>query len=285
VGRLRETSPAKLGPTAPRSARRQDLASDLGHQLQRALLDALGAQDDGHAGRWCGAKAVITPRRCWAGATARIRSQRPDRPCRWCVDVVSSATPGRNRPRSRRSLMLSTTSGSRACRVIQPGPAQTWARAVPQAPAPMTPACLKVVPLCLGSLAPAGWQDWPSAAASSSGQRGRADSVRDRRSPKGQPFGSRQGDHRGVVGAIGQRRGEEGKAVASQAASKPRAPSLLAATPPATTKRVCVRALRRASSPGRAFGQLAGDGGLDGVGQIARGPVGLAGLGDARRRS
>ena len=55
----------------------------------------------------------------------------------------------------------------------------------------------------------------------------------------GQALGAGQGDHGGVVGAIGQRRGEEVEAVGLAARSLQRTArtARLAATPPATTKR------------------------------------------------
>jgi hypothetical protein len=49
-------------------------------------------------------------------------------------------------------------------------------------------------------------------ACSSSGQRGRAAVSMSEVSPL-QSLGAREGDHRGIVGAIGHRRGKEGEAV------------------------------------------------------------------------
>ena len=55
---------------------------------------------------------------------------------------------------------------------------------------------------------------------------------------RGQPLGAGQGDHGGVVGAVGQRRGGEGEAVRGrERRSRAARTAPLAATPPATTKR------------------------------------------------
>ncbi|MNI93448.1 hypothetical protein D3C73_1514060 [compost metagenome] len=96
----------------------------------------------GRPGRACAAKAASVARMCWAGGTARIRSQ-PARSARSGVTAMpgSSSTPGRKASLIRRARMLSMTSASRACSVtFSPAAAALWARAVPQAPPPITPA-------------------------------------------------------------------------------------------------------------------------------------------------
>ena len=132
-----------------------------------------------------------------------------------------------------------------------------------------------------------GW-GWRRAAASSSGQRGRADRVQAVDQPGRQPLGAGQRDHGGVVGAVGQRRGGEGEAAAPSASASSAARTARVGRDPAgdheasIARRMC--APRRASmARSRALGELAGDGGLDGGGEVAA--VGLGRRAVSARRA
>src|SRR5690606_18284916 len=146
----------------------------------------------------------------------RIRSH-PARSARSGVTDMagSSSTPGRKASLTRRARMLSTTSGSRACKVtFRPAAAALWARAVPQAPAPMIPAVSNFIrPPVPPALIPAALRLGALAARFLVHRIGvRARLVQRPSRPGGdvdvaghalfQPFGPGQGDHGGVVGAI-----------------------------------------------------------------------------------
>ena len=147
VGRPRATSPAKLGPdsTAGAACGRVSARTSV-ISFSEPCSTPLAQRRTGRPSRACGAKADSVARRCWAGATMRTRSL-PARSAKSPVQAMagSSSTPGRNRRFSWASLTEATTSASRAHSVVEsPARAQTWARAVPQAPAPMTAARSKV---------------------------------------------------------------------------------------------------------------------------------------------
>ena len=245
MGRPRATSPAKLGPDSTAGAAAATVsASTSVISFSEPCSIALGAQHHRQAGAGVQGEIAAARRADAAPATtARMKSRSGQirRGRRWRGRRRRAATPGRNSRFSCVGVDRARPPRPRAPRAAAPGPARaaTWASAVPQAPPPSTPT-VAVTPW--RPLRPGTWVGLASAAASSSGQRGRADGVQAVDHARRQPLGAGQRDHRGVVGAVCSGGAANEKPLAVASASSRARTARFAATPPATTKRRCCAA-------------------------------------------